>query len=171
MAKAQSRGLPEGFELDIPEPSKAVQLGDYMEEVVGTGARKAPPVAPPAPSVLSEPETHTQTEVRPTKPRPAKVTKKAKVPFRKQINATPQTLEMVDALVDKVCEESPQRDAKASEVFQALVMALYDAKELIDLRDVEPRGRWGTPPAQAFIVNLKGAFQAAIAEHHKRKKR
>ena len=53
-------------------------------------------------------------------------------------------------------------------MFHGLVAALYDACDLLRLGDVPPQGRWGTPIAQAFPVALKTAFQAAIAEWHRR---
>ena len=174
MAKTPTRGLPDNFELDIPERSKAVELGDYMDEIAGPAPKQRAIVPPPAPSTMENSnvvEMPPRTVEKPLKVRPPKSSKKAKAPFRKQINATPQTLEMIDDLVDKVREESSQRDAKASEVFQALVLALYEAKEQINLQDIEPRGKWGTPMAQSFIVNLKGSFQAAIADHHKPKRK
>jgi hypothetical protein len=87
---------------------------------------------------------------------------------RKQLNMNPETLKMVEELLSYIQNHSVQRDAKASEMFHGLVAALYDARELIALGQVPPRGRWGTPTAHAFPIALKNAFQSAIAEWHRR---
>ena len=78
---------------------------------------------------------------------------------------------MIQELIAYVQTYSEQKDAKASEVFHALVLALYEAKEFIELGDVPERGRWGTPTAKAFPINLKNAFQEAIATAHKKHRR
>jgi hypothetical protein len=71
---------------------------------------------------------------------------------------------MVDELLQIIRTHSIQKDAKGSEMFHALVAALYDAREFLDLSEVPPRGRWGTPTALAFPVALKGAIASAIGK-------
>jgi hypothetical protein len=83
---------------------------------------------------------------------------------RKQLNLNPETLRMVDELLHHVQTQSVQKDAKASEMFHALVAALYDSREFLTLADVPPRGRWGTPTAFAVPVALENAFQSAISQ-------
>jgi hypothetical protein len=80
---------------------------------------------------------------------------------------TPETIKMVDELLDYVRTYSIQKDVKASELFHGLVLALYEARERLDLSRVQPRGRWGTPTAAALPIALKNTFQAAIAEWHR----
>jgi hypothetical protein len=182
VAGKSNRGLPPSFSLDIPDPTPdpPVQLGDYLDEVDAaplvpskpalprreeTSPKvvemrrptepKAEPSSPPAPSESSEPTG--------TKSAAQRRRKKIKGPARKQINASPETLRMIEELIDHVQTYSVQKDAKASEVFHALVLALYEAREFIDLSDVPARGRWGTPTAKAFPILLKNAFQDAIA--------
>jgi hypothetical protein len=70
---------------------------------------------------------------------------------------------MVDELLDYVRTYSVQKDIKASELFHGLVLALYEARDHLDLSSVQPRGRWGTPTAAALPIALKNTFQAAIA--------
>src|SRR5207249_1169648 len=62
-----------------------------------------------------------------------------------------------------------QPNAKASEMFHGLVLALYEAQDLLDLSAVLPRGRWGSPTARAFVVALKNAFAEAVAKSHRRR--
>ena len=73
-------------------------------------------------------------------------------------------------LIDHVQTYSVQKDAKASEIFHALVLALFEARDHLDLSEIPARGKWGTPTAQAFPISLKGAFQDAIA-HYKRSRK
>ena len=63
---------------------------------------------------------------------------------------------------------SVQKDAKASEMFHALVSVLHESRELLDFSEVQPRGKWGSPTARAFPVSLKNAFRGAIVEWHRR---
>jgi hypothetical protein len=118
-----------------------------------------PPAArftpPPAPAEI-EPDTE---------PAPAR---NRKIPPRKQVNMNPETLRMVDELLQRIQTYSVQKDAKASEMFHALVSVLYESRELLDLTDVQPRGKWGSPTARAFPVSLKNAFRGAISEWHRR---
>jgi hypothetical protein len=84
---------------------------------------------------------------------------------RKQINMNSETLGMVDQLMDFVQTYSVQKDLKASELFHALVLSLYEAREHLDLSRVQPRGRWGTPTAAALPIALKNAFQKAVRQY------
>ena len=189
MAK-NNRGLPPSFTLDIPDPAQdgPVQLGDYLDEV--DAARPIPPK--PVPPRRDEPSTNVVEMRRPVerapepatppalppashapepKDAPSRRRKKLKGPARKQINASPEALRMIEELIDHVQTYSVQKDAKASEVFHALVLALHEAREFIDLSDVPARGRWGTPTAKAFPILLKNAFQDAIASASRKGRR
>jgi hypothetical protein len=87
-------------------------------------------------------------------------------PPRKQLNMNPETLRMVDELLVQIQTYTRQKDTKASEMFHALVSALYEARDSLDFSDVRPRGKWGSPTARAFPVSLKNAFRSAIAWRH-----
>jgi hypothetical protein len=194
-----NRGLPPSFKLDIPDQGP-VQLGDYLEEVdAAPVARPAPPKAdapkaPPAPepgpaaeNVVEFRRPHVAAEEAPrsaerAEPRPAPPTGEPaasrrrrrripKAPPRKQINTTPETQRMIDEIIDYVQTYSVQRDAKASEIFHALVLTLHESLEELDLSNVPARGRWGTPTAQAFPISLKSAFKAAISRSQKKNPR
>jgi hypothetical protein len=175
----KTRGLPPSFQLDVARAAveRPVQLGDYLDEEEASLTAK--PVAPATPAALAEPPRggHVgptapsvstplhQARMRPRFPVP-KPTKLATTVPRKQVNMTPETLRMVDQILDYVRTYSVQKDTKASELFHALVLALYEARDYLDLSRVPPRGRWGTPTAAAFPIAIKNAIQAAIAEWH-----
>jgi len=192
------RGLPPDFSLDIPDRPKPVELNDYLDEVEARPVRQQParqqpepqrskpepesqapsPAPPPESKVVEMPRQQGEPASKPAakqeqdEPRPkAKKRRTPKPPPRRQINMSPETQRMVDELIDYVQTYGVQKDAKGSEVFHGLVLALYESLEHVDLSNVPARGRWGTPTAQAFPINLKSAFKAAIAESFNRKNR
>ncbi len=167
----RARGLPPSYDLNVPQAAVEgpVQLGDYLEEENTAPALQAPPRrdvtakrAPTTPPVARPEQPTQQRQLRPV-PKPARLA--TTVP-RKQVNMTPETMRMVDELLDYVRTYSVQKDVKASELFHSLVLALYEAREQLDLSSVQPRGRWGTPTAAALPIALKNTFQAAIADWH-----
>ena len=167
----RARGLPPSYDLNVPQAAVEgpVQLGDYLEEENTAPALQAPPRrdvtakrAPTTPPVARPEQPTQQRQLRPV-PKPARLA--TTVP-RKQVNMTPETMRMVDELLDYVRTYSVQKDVKASELFHSLVLALYEAREQLDLSSVQPRGRWGTPTAAALPIAFKNTFQAAIADWH-----
>ena len=182
MDKKKKRGLPSSFALDVAHSAVGgpVQLGDYLEEEALTPGRPtAKPAAKRAPhNVVEMPHVGSGEATAPgvapqqTRQHPARlpVAKPAKLPTtvpRKQVNMAPDTLRMVDDLLDYIRTYSVQKDPKASELFHGLVLALYEAREYLDLSNIQPRGRWGTPTAASFPIAIKNAIQAAIAEWHR----
>lgn len=180
MAKKTQRGLPASFALDIDTNSlkgAPVELGDYLDE--DEVKPKTPPAEasrPPAQSKVVPipiPAKSGATSEAPAAPRPPVPKKPAKtralpapkLPTRKQLNMTKKTLEMLDDVLDHVQHYTVQKDAKASELIEGLVMALHDAKQHLDLGAIPPRGRWGSPTAHAFPVHLKKAFQQGITDY------
>jgi hypothetical protein len=182
---AKSRGLPPSFQLDVPQAALdgPVQLGDYLDEEVKpvrTRPVSNPPKSAPAPTmrtagkVVEMPrpaapwsEPIPQTDQEEQAPEGFIGQHRRAVP-RKQVNMNPETLRMVDELLQRIQDYSVQRDAKVSEMFHALVSVLYEARELINFAEVQPRGKWGSPTARAFPVSLKNAFRQAIAEWKRR---
>ena len=177
----KKRGLPSSFGLDVARSAiqGPVQLGDYLEEEDRTTITPAAKASPhngvdlqhmgPAETV---PPGMASQAVRPRLAR-LPVAKPAKLPTtvpRKQVNMAPDTLRMVDELLDYIRTYSVQKDPKASELFHGLVLALYEAREYLDLSNVQPRGRWGTPTASSFPIAIKNAIQAAIVEWHRVKR-
>jgi hypothetical protein len=176
----KSRGLPSSFQLDVARAAveRPVQLGDYLDEeetppaaTLITSRTPAAPVAEVhrgAPVDVNTPAVSAAVHparMRPRSPVPKPMRLATTVP-RKQVNMTPETLRMVEEILDYVRTYSVQKDTKASELFHALVLALYEARDYLDLSRVQPRGRWGTPTAAAFPIGVKNAIQAAIADWH-----
>ena len=179
MAKTKA-GLPAAFDLNIP--SQPAVLGDYLDEDPPTTSalalRKSREIQP-APKV--EPAVEERISVEPT-PRPIERSQRQveqTVPFRKkpekvtqerrarmQMNMGANTVAAYDQLVAFVQKYTLQDDASASEVFEALVGALNDAKQYLEFSDVGRRGPWGSPTAKAFVTGLERSFAKAIATNY-----
>jgi hypothetical protein len=182
-------GNPEGFSLNV-DPVR--DLGDYLDEpspVVPRKAREeniqqqgltAAPVgqaastsrsaaessAPPRPITPSPVATQPATPPV-TTPAPETVQEKRgakpKSP-RREISMTPDTLRMSDELLDIIRSRSGQRDTKANELFHALVLLVHEVRDELDPHTIPKRGRWGTPTARAYPLELKNAFLRALLE-------
>ena len=177
----QARGLPAGFGMGAPLARRPVQLGDYLDDAP---AAAPPRAAEPAGPVVEEPEEQEQAELA---PEPDPIARKPKRPVyksvngppstlpasarsrfvrrgppRKQINMRPATLDRARELLWLVQEYGPQPDAKASEMFEALVDLLYESRHRLSLAEVPLRGKWGEASAREFPQHLKRAFAHAI---------
>lgn len=181
-------GIPDSFTLNV-DPVR--DLGDYLDEPRPVPAPSRKPkeesaplptaVAPAAPSVTS---ATVEVQVLPESPvvsrtvtvpantiPPREETEreerggKSKGP-RREISMTPETLRMSDELLDVVRSGSGQRDTKANELFHALVLLVYEAIDDIDPHTIPKRGRWGTPTARAYPLELKNAFLRALLEKY-----
>jgi hypothetical protein len=181
-------GLPEGFEINLDSPSK---LGDYLDEedfsgnaarVIAAKRATAPPpqvqkAAPePVPAPMARPSVaeHPIPQVRneavldldAARRRSAPKAAPFRRPERMQFNMRPETVKTFNEIVEFVQRYSLQNDAKASEIFDAVISILHDAKEEMAFNDVPRRGKWGTPTARAFPTSLGNAFARAIASRY-----
>ena len=149
----KSRGLPPSFQLDVARTTvdRPVRLGDYLDDEETPPVRPTPAAtAGPAVEIqrvgrgdadispLSAPASQARMRLRPPVPKPTRLA--TTVP-RKQVNMTPETFRIVDEILDYVRTYSVQKDTKASELFHALVSALYETRDYLDLSRVQPRGR------------------------------
>jgi len=146
-----SRGLPKGFELNVP-----VELGDYLDEQTPEAHVDSP--IQPAASTRSahrggdSGDFGTVSAISSAKPEENPAKPEANPPLtrmsppRKQFNMTPDTLRMVDELLIHIRNHSGERDVRASELFNA-----------------PARGQWGSASAAALPIALKEAFQEAIS--------
>jgi len=153
VAKKEQRGLPPEFDLRLPG-DKPVQLGDYLDEEDAM-PRAGKPYIPAEPALSPAPAPprayFSRQQLRP-----------GAVP-RKQLNATPETMRMLDELLAQVRQQSMEKDIRTSELFHAMVLTIHEARAWLDLSGVQPRGRWGSPTAASLPVALKIAFRDAIA--------
>lgn len=126
------------------QPTQTIELEE--ERVLPQPPSFSPPIAKPAPAPAVE------NEDRAPKP---------KAP-RREISMTPETLKMSDELLEVIRSGSGQRDTKANELFHALVLLVHEAMDELDPHTIPKRGRWGTPTARAYPLELKNAFLQAL---------
>jgi hypothetical protein len=79
---------------------------------------------------------------------------------------TPDTLRMSDEILELIRRGSGQRDTKANELIHALVLVAFEVKDELDPHAIPKRGRWGTPTARAYPVELKNAFVQALLKKY-----
>lgn len=155
-----------------PEPAAAVLAP--AAEPQATGATPPPPsfVAPveatPIPHAMPEPPKVPEAFPHVAEPANARddadrleKLSRQKAP-RREISMTPETLRMSDELLDVIRAGSGQRDTKANELFHALVLLVHEVADEIDTHSIPKRGRWGTPTARAYPLELKNAFLKAL---------
>ena len=178
MAKKESRGLPPNFDLDLPT-DKPVELGDYLDEeaaLSSTGRQThiEPPVTAAYEPSPFPPAPPTSVPVTPPGSFPQRAylsrqqLRSGAVP-RKQLNATPETMRMLDELLMQIRQQSMEKDVRTSELFNAMVLCVYEARAYLDLSAIPPRGRWGSPTAASLPVALKNAFMEAISRTRPRR--
>lgn len=176
MAKG-GRGLPSNYNLQVP--NKPAELDDYLDEMtlpsaqaprMATQRRDTSPkvVSMQSPVSADEPSRSSEVVIERAAQAPAQQARPTRTFSRKQLNLNPETLRMVEELLEQIRKSSAQKDAKSSEMFHALVSALYDARHCLWFHDLPIRGRWGTPAARAFPIALKQIFQRAIAQSQNR---
>ena len=158
-------GLPDSFSINV---SPLVELGDYLDETTTAPRPSIPtPVAnnvesvdqqintiPQAQPVKQIEQEHPARATRPLVPRRRKP--------RRQINMNPATLKKFNEIIAYVQDYSPQSDAAASEIMEAIISAHHEALTHLNFGAVRPRGRWGDPTAEAFKHALSRSFVKAI---------
>lgn len=159
-------GLPDSFSINV---SPVVDLGDYLDETT---------TAPPsnlAPAAKADERGNQQTKMIPQvlpanqieQERPEQATGPSAPRRRKprrQINMNPSTQKKFNEIIAYVQAYSPQSDAAASEIMEAIISAHYEALTHLNFGAVRPRGRWGDPTAEAFKHALSRSFVQAIVE-------
>ena len=183
MAKTPS-GLPDSFDIKVTASDLAgpASLPGYLDEdpvmrfanlqkqQPGVNAPvKAEPLSSAAPTVPArvvsqvapiQKETVESVPMHPAKVAAAPIDRK-----RFQINLDVASERMLEELLELLSSQSSGDRIKTSELFQALLMTLYNAKGEIALGSLPTRGRWGSPTAKAFPVNLAESLREAIVIH------
>lgn len=177
--KAREEAVPPPAQPFVPE-SEAVVAQPVATAVIDslpTAHPLTPPPAMPAAPVLQQAEpvvtpvlpTVSMTPAKAVPPRaePEREERggKEKAP-RREISMTPETLRMSDELLEVIRSGSGQRDTKANELMHALVLLVYEALDHVDPHSIPKRGRWGTPTARAYPLEIKNAFLRALLEKY-----
>lgn len=172
-------GLPaDGFKIEVDEEvlEAPAVIEDYLDRTLTppparqpapdpvSPVRRNPPVEKPADlprkeAVRTEPRPSTSARPRERRPVPRRLE-------RKELSIDAETSRMIDRVVSDMCEQTPQKDAKASEFVRAIIQLAEEARHHQDFSHVNRRGQWGSPTARAFVADLKDAFLRAIGRHY-----
>jgi hypothetical protein len=147
----------------------------------------APPVAPPqAPQIqeprreesrapipeVAAPQAYVPQQSTPVVPAamnqdyvqaPAPNERKVRPPIRRlQINLTPDSERQVNELLEIISAQSAEKNIMFSEILNALILNLYEARADLNVSRVPLRGKWGAPTGKSFPIALAQAFRQAI---------
>ena len=172
---ARKAGAPANFSLKdmgIEKPEEeieAVEIGDFLEEEDARpvkpaiknepASQKTETPTPPSPKPIAETK---QREEQPASRAGGRRTRPAQRIRMPQVSIREDTDERLKEITALMVQYGPQRDLKGSEVLDALVNALYDARKHLELQGVGRRGQWGSPQADAFLLQLKEAVIRTI---------
>ncbi|HEX9640826.1 MAG TPA: hypothetical protein VGB13_05895 [Candidatus Krumholzibacteria bacterium] len=162
----KKKGLLEGFDLlgDDDKPDVPVHVGDFLEETTR-------PASPPAPGEGRRKKGSTTAVSKNAAPEraPRSTTPVAATPStsgRTRLNITDEQRDKLDHIVQEMKRVGPERHLKASEVVDALVSVLHDAREHLDMSMVRRRGKFGTQKHRMYREALAESIRLTIAKHH-----
>lgn len=156
----------------VATPKPAMPPPPVAALVPEPAARIASPPRPPLPAEQAPlpPRSEPVIDLAEARRRPMTKNPPLRRPGRMQFNMRPETAKMFGEIVEFVQRYSLQNDAKASEIFDAVISVLHDAKEEMAFNDVPRRGKWGTPTARAFPTALGNAFARAISSRYSKQR-
>ncbi len=154
-------GLPKGFtfEVDKPNEDAPVRSGDYLDEMLSPSK-----ITSNVPNSIEPSVPTKQEDISPTEK--TIVTKKISMPAtpqRTRINITMDRRTRLGKIVDHMAKFGPEPDVRASEVVEALILALYDHREHLDMSNVRRRGRYGSASHKNFPIALAESVAEAMA--------
>ena len=159
-------GMPAGFtlELDRPDDDGPVKSGDYLDEMFSSNKTAAIAVAEPRPkpSIPPSPPAEkpmTKETPRPKRPQPSSMG----VTSRTRLNVSAEGRKRLGGIVDHMRKFGPEPDVRASEVIEALILALYDHREHLDMSNVRRRGKYGSATHKNFPITLAESVAGAMA--------
>ncbi|QDU70173.1 hypothetical protein [Engelhardtia mirabilis] len=169
------RGIPKGLTLldgiEKPVRDKPIRSGDYLDEMMGEGRPK--PVVPPRPqtetTVVPSPKPETETTLEgahktEAAPRRKGRHKTSSIGGRARPNISPEGQKRLAIIVDQMVHLGPEPNLHGGEVLEAAIMALYDARDYLDLNNVRRRGKYGSVAHKNFPVSIAESIKKAIAE-------
>lgn len=160
---AKKKGLLEDFDLgDKPDEDTPVHVGDYLEETTSR-ISEAAPKASPARQVKKKAAKKKQAG-RATMPSAARVQHESSS-GRTRLNITEEKRDQLDEIVREMQRIGPERYLKASEIVDALISVLHDAREHLDMGMVRRRGKFGSQQHRMYRDALAESIRVTIATH------
>jgi hypothetical protein len=71
----------------------------------------------------------------------------------------------VNELLEMISAQCAEKNVMFSEVLNALILNLYEARSELNVSRVPLRGKWGAPTARSFPIALAQAFREAITSY------
>jgi hypothetical protein len=87
------------------------------------------------------------------------------VPRRLQLNLSPEGERKLSELYELINAQSPEK-VMISDIMQALVFNLFEAKGDLNVSRLSPRGPWGSPTARSFTSALAQTFREAVVTYN-----
>ena len=109
-------------------------------------------------SVSPQQEETPVKAVKPKEPRP-----QSEKPERYQVNVTRDIKRKTEEILNILSRQSPDDRVKVTELFQALILGLYDVRDDINGKLPE-RGRWGAPTAKNYSAELAVVLREALIQ-------
>lgn len=169
----KKKGMLDGFDLLGSEdrPDEPVHVGDYLEET--TAPKPKPKAAPLAPVAKKRAPKKAPTKTADDKKKLAEkepagaqpVAQAQSTSGRTRLNITDEQRDKLDEIVREMHRVGPERYLKASEVVDALISVLHEAREHLDMGMVRRRGKFGTQQHRMYREALAESIRATIARH------
>ena len=159
--------------LETKAPANEVPVAQPPQAPIMPEPRQEEPVAP-APRITSPQQfAPVQTQqpvtapVNQDYPQPeAPKEKKVRPPIRRlQLNLTPDSERQINELLEIISAQSAEKNIMFSEILNALILNLYEARADLNVSRVPTRGKWGAPTARSFPAALAQAFKEAIISY------
>ncbi len=84
----------------------------------------------------------------------------------REISMSCEVLRTFDELLELIRSGSGQRDTRANEFIHALLLLVHEVKDELNPHTLPKRGRWGTPTARAYPLEIKNAILQALRRKH-----
>ncbi len=161
---AKKKGMLEDFDLlgEEDRPDEPVHVGDYLEETTTTKPQPAP--AKRTRTAAKKP-SKPANDKKAVEKAPAQPTSQAQsTSGRTRLNITDEQRDKLDEIVREMQRVGPERYLKASEVVDALISVLHDAREQLDMAVVRRRGKFGTQQHRMYREALAESIRLTIAK-------
>lgn len=166
---AKKRGIPADLNLldnvkrADDTPPEPIRAGDYLEESFKPSKVATPPAEPdlgPAPPPDTKADTPAPVGEGGGTPKPRR-RKTQNIP-RARLNVSEEGRERLRDVVDWVREYGPEPDVKASEVLEAAITVIHEARDRLDLSNMRRRGKFGSTSHQVYRAALADSLKRAV---------
>lgn len=175
----KQRGMPKGLDLLGARP-KPVRSGDYLDEVLAPTATPrqvsealqpvvASPVEPegrqkrPPETVVGEGSGDAPSTTAPAKEEESRPRRKTKDIHRARLNVSDDGMDRLREVVSYIESYGPEPTIKASEVIEAAISIVHEARGRLDLSKMRRRGKYGTTSHQVYSAALAESIKRAVA--------